>query len=153
MVLGLGLLLTGCYRYVPTDLASIRPAENVRVRVTEPAAARLVREFGTYLTELEGQIVREGSDSVSLTVPIGRDYRGVALEGGRQVLWLGDSEVVGLRRREFSRTRTVLVSAGALVVFGLLVATVTQWGDPNSDVVEPPPPPPPGGAILRIRIF
>lgn len=149
----LGLMLCGCYSYVPVELASVQPAEHVRVEVTEQAAVRLVRDFGAYLTALEGQFAREGPDSVSVTVPVGRDYRGLALEGGRQTLFLGLREVTGIRRREFSRRRTVVVGAGSLVVFGLIVAGVAQWGDPNSEVVEPPPPPPPSGAIMfRFRI-
>jgi len=147
----LGLTLGGCYSYVPIDLASVRPEEHVRVEVTEPAATRLVKDFGVYLTHLEGQVAREGSDSVSVTVPVGRDYRGVALEGGRQTLFLGLREVVGFRRREFSRSRTVVVSVGALVAFGAIAAGVAQWGDPNNDVIDPPPPPPPPGAALVFR--
>jgi hypothetical protein len=153
LVLLAGFLTSGCYRYVPVDLASVRPAEDVRMRVTETAAARVVREFGTYMTELEGQIDRASSDSVALTVPVGRDYRGVSLEGGHQVLFFGTTEVVGLRRREFSRGRTALVSAGTLVAFGLLIAAVAQMDDPNANNDEPPPPPPPGGAVIfRLRI-
>lgn len=149
----LGVILCGCYNYVPVDLASVRPTEYVRVEVTEPAAARLVKDFGAYLRVLEGQVSREAADSVSVTVPVGRDYRGVALEGGRQTLFLGAREVVGIRRREFSRGRTVAVSVGSLVVFGIIVAGVAQWGDPNSQVEEPPPPPPPSGLIMfRFRI-
>jgi hypothetical protein len=149
----LGLVLCGCYRYVPVDLASVQRAEFVRVEVTEQAAVRLVKDFGAYLTSLEGQFSREGTDSVSVTVPVSRDYRGVSLEGGRQTLFLGLQEVKGLRRREFSRSRTMAVSVGSLVVFAAIVASVAQWGDPNSEVVEPPPPPPPSGAIIfRFRI-
>ena len=142
------LVGTGCYRYVPVSLQALRPSENVRVQVTDSAAVRLVRDFGAYLTELEGQITREVGDSVGVTVPVGRDYRGVALEGGRQTLFLGPSEVLTVRRREFSRRRTAAVSISALVVFGLIAAGVAQWGDPNTTIDEPPPPPPPGGAIL-----
>ena len=149
----LGLSLCGCYRYVPVELASVQRAEFVRVDVTEQAAVRLVKDFGAYLTSLEGQFSREGTDSVSVTVPVSRDYRGVSLEGGRQTLFLGLQEVKGVRRREFSRSRTIVVSAGSLVVFAAIVAGVAQWGDPNSEVVEPPPPPPPTGAIMfRFRI-
>lgn len=148
----LGLTLCGCYRYVPVDLASVKQAEYVRVEVTEQAAVRLVKDFGAYLRQLEGQVAREGSDSLSVTVPVGRDYRGVALEGGRQTLFLGLQEVVGVRRREFSRGRTVALSVGSVVVFAAIVAGVAQWGDPNSEVVEPPPPPPPaGGIVFRFR--
>lgn len=149
MAVCVGLVtLSGCYRYVAVDLASVQPTEFVRVDVTEQAAVRLVRDFGAYLTSLEGQFAREGRDSVSVTVPVGRDYRGVSLEGGRQTLFLGLQEVVGVRRREFSRSRTVAVSVGTLVVFAAIVAGVAQWGDPNSEVVEPPPPPPPGGRLV-----
>jgi hypothetical protein len=145
------LLGSGCYRYVPVQLSTVRPNEDVRVRVTESAAARLVKEFGTYTTELEGQVAREPSDSVSVSVLIGREYRGVSLESGRQVLFLGPSEVVGVRRRELARGRTVLASAGALVVFGLVIGTVIQLGDPNPSPDQPPPPPPASGARLPIR--
>lgn len=149
----LGLTQGGCYNYVAVDLASVRPEEHLRVEVTEPAATRLVKDFGVYLTQLEGQVARAGSDSVSVTVPVGRDYRGVALEGGRQTLFLGLREVIGVRRREFSRNRTVVVSVAALVAFGAIAAGVAQWGDPNNEVIDPPPPPPPGGALVfRFRI-
>ena len=148
-----GLLLCGCYNYVPIEVGEVRPSEYVRVQVTEPAATRLVREFGAYLTQLEGQVSREGSDSLSVTVPVGRDYQGVALEGGRQTLFLGLNEVVGVRRREFSRRRTAVMSISSLVVFGAVAAGVAQWGNPNSSVDEPPPPPPPLGQIrFRFRI-
>lgn len=149
----LGPTLGGCYNYVPVDLASVRPEEHVRVEVTEPAAVRLVKDFGAYLKELEGQVAREGSDSVSVTVPVGRDYRGVALEGGRQTLFLGLQELVGVRRRKFSRGRTVAATLGTLIAFGAIAAGVAQWADPNTEVIEPPPPPPPTGVVLfRFRI-
>ncbi len=144
----LALALGGCYRYVPVDVASVRPAEVVRVDVTEKASLRLVKDFGAYLSSLEGQFAREGRDSVSVTVPVNRDYRGVSLEGGRQTLFLGLQEVVGVRRREFARGRTVAVGVGSLVVFAAIVAGIAQWGDPNSEVVEPPPPPPPSGRLV-----
>jgi hypothetical protein len=90
---------------------------------------------------------------VSVTVPVGRDYRGVALEGGRQTLFLGLQEVVAVRRREFARRRTVAVGLGSLAAFGLIAAGVAQWGDPNSEVVEQPPPPPPLDKVMfRFRI-
>jgi hypothetical protein len=148
-VLVAGLFASGCYRYVPAPLATVRPSEEVRVHVTQAAATRLVKEFGTYTTELEGKVARERSDSISVAVVIGREYNGIALESGRQVLYLGPGEVVDIRRRQLSRKRTVLVSAGAAVALGALVATVVQLGDPNSTVVEQPPPPPPDGRIMR----
>ena len=144
----IAVLLGGCYSYVPIDIAAVRPAEYVRVEITDTAAVRLVKDFGAYLTALEGQVAREGTDSLSVTVPVGRDYQGVALEGGRQTLFLGLKEVRGVRRREFSRGRTVAAGVGTLILFGAVVAGVAQWGDPNSEINEPPPPPPPSGLIM-----
>jgi len=148
----LGLVSGACYRYVPVPLTAAPPSEEVHVRITEAAAKRLVNELGAYTTELEGVVARDRSDSISVTVAIAREYQGLALEGGRQVLFLGPNEVVGVRRRQLSRSRTVVVSAGTVAGIALLAVAVKQWGDPNSSVVEPPPPPPPGGRIVPIPI-
>jgi hypothetical protein len=87
-----------------------------------------------------------------VTIAIGRESQGVALEGGRQVLFLGPNEVVGVRRRRLSRQRTVVATAGTVVGVALLAVAVKQWGDPNTTVVEPPPPPPPSGRLTPVRV-
>jgi hypothetical protein len=144
-VLGALLLLavtTGCYRYTPIDPAAVRANEEVRVRVTESAATRLVRDFGVYTAQLDGQFALEGTDSASVAVAIGRMYQGMALENARQTLFLGRSEIVDVRRRELSRSRTALATLGALAGFVALVQTVSQLGDENPPEDGPPPPPP-----------
>ena len=140
----------GCYRYVPIEPAAAGATEEVRVQLTDAAAARLARELGTYTSRLEGQVGRGAGDSLSVSLAIGRQYRGVSLESTRQVLFLGPSEVVDVRRRELSRSRTVLVSVGAIAAFALVAGTVSQLGDPNSGGEDPPPPPPGFRALLRI---
>jgi hypothetical protein len=142
------LLLAGvadaaCYRYVPIAPATAASNAEVRVHITEDAAARLSKELGAYVTELDGQWAQQGADSVSVSIPIERTYNGMTVGTTSQVLYLGRSEVVDVRRRQFDRARTVLVSAGAVVGFGLLAAAVVQLADPNPDSQEPPPPPPP----------
>ena len=150
----LGIAAAGCYRYVPIRPEAVRPNEDVRVRVTEPAAARLFQDLGAFTTELDGQLASAGSDSVSISVAIGREYRGIVLDSTSQVVHLSRADLVDVRRRTFSRSRTVLASAGALVVFGVLVGSVVQWGDPNNSYPDPPPPPPPPspfrGVLVRI---
>lgn len=125
--------------------------EQVRVRVTETAATRLVREFGAYTTLLDGQFSHERADSVSVSVLIGRAYQGVSLESMRQTLFLARHELVEVRRRQLSRVRTAVASAAVMGAFALLVKSVVQEGDPN-DNTEPPPPPPPGGVRATLRI-
>jgi hypothetical protein len=142
---------SACYRYVPVQPTAVRASEEVRVRITESAAARLVSELGTYTGQLEGQLAPEGTDSLSVSVLIGRQYRGMALENARQTLFLGRGEIVGVSRRQLSRGRTVLATATVLAAFGVLVSNVVQLGDPNPSVDDPPPPPP-GVHRMYIRV-
>jgi hypothetical protein len=149
--LAVALSGSGCFRYAPIPIESVRPGEDVQVRLTDAAAARLAGEFGAYSQRLEGPLATEGRDSLSISLMVGREYNGMALEGVRQTLFLGRSEVVEVRRRELSRSRTAMAGAGALVVFALVVNAVTQMGDDNPTAGEqPPPPPPPGLRTARV---
>jgi hypothetical protein len=134
----------GCYSYVPVSFQAVGSKEDVRVRVTEGAAARLAKDLGTFSTEVDGQLAPEGADSISLGVPIDRSYRGTTIGTTTQTIFLSRSEVVEVRRREFSRSRTVLVSAGIVAGFGALAAGIVQLVDQNgpSDQGTTPPPPP-----------
>ena len=147
-----------CYNYAPVSLATLESKEAVRVRVTDGAALRLSKELGAFSNEIDGQLAREGADSISLGVEIARAYRGTTIGTTTQVLFLGRSEVVEVRRRKFSPSRTVLLSAGTLVGFGLAAAGIAQLVDPNGppDNSTTPPPPPalrrPSGYHLGMRI-
>ena len=136
---------------MPIEVGTVKPKEEVRVRVTEAAAVRLVRDFGAYTTQLEGQFSIERGDSVSLSVPIARAYQGISLEQARQTLYLARSEVVDVRRRLISRGRTAVATAAVLGAFAIVVNSVVQIGEDNDENEPPPPPPPPGiRAIIRI---
>jgi len=153
-----GLASTACYTYVPVSLQAVQSKQEVRVRVTDDAAMRLSKELGAIATEIDGQIAHEGADSVSLGVSIDKSYRGTTVGTTTQTLFLGRSEVLEVRKREFSRSRTVLVSAGTVVGFGLLAAGIAQLFDPNepTDNSTTPPPPPalrrPSGYHLALRV-
>jgi hypothetical protein len=149
-----------CYRYAPVTLGAAASSSEVRVRVTEAAAARLSPDLGAFTTEIDGQLAPQGADSVSVAIPIERAYRGITVGTTTQTLYLGRSEIVEVQRRQFDRVRTTLVSAGVVVGFGLLAAAVVQLADPNPDSQDGPPVPPPSptriprrhGLIVRIPI-
>jgi len=128
------------------------------VEITRAAALRLGGELENYPTELDGRLSLRGPDSVAVTVPIARQYHGVTLDSTTQVVLLGKSEVVDVRRSELSRGRTILTGAGMLVGFALLAHAVVQLTNPNPGTDEPlPQPPPPGprrvsGHHLGVRI-
>jgi hypothetical protein len=142
-ILAAALSSSGCYRYVAVSPAAVAPDHEVRVRITRAAAARLAGDLGTYATELDGTLAPRGPDSLALTVPIKRQYRGVTLDSTVQVLSLGRSDVVDVRRSRFARGRTIAAGTGVLVGFALLAAAVVQLLDPNPGTDENPPPPPP----------
>lgn len=137
------MLSAGCYRYVPIPNGTPAEHEEVRVRITENAAGRLVKDLGVYTTQLDGQYALQGRDSVSLAVPIDRQYQGVTVGSTTQTLYLGRSEVVDVSRRQFDRGRTVLLSAGIAAGFAVLAASIVQIADPNdpsdNHPIQPPP--------------
>jgi hypothetical protein len=149
---------TGCYSYVPVSFANVPAKEDVRLRVTENAAVRLVKEVGAFSTELDGQVAPEGRDSISLDVTIDRTYRGATIGTATQTLVLARSEILEVRRREFSKSRTVALTVGTLVGFGALAAGIVQLVDPNGPTdgeITPPPPPAvrrPSGFQFRLHI-
>jgi hypothetical protein len=140
---------SACFTYVPVQMASLAPQEDVRVRITDGAGARLIKDLGVYTTQLDGEFEAHG-DSVSVTVPIIREYRGLALPATNQSLYLSRSEVVEIRQRRLSTTRTVLATAGAVAGFVVLVESVQAIFNP-SEATEEPPPPPPVGIRIPLR--
>jgi hypothetical protein len=141
----------GCYRYVAVSPTVVGPNEAVRVRITSSAAARLSADLGVFSTELDGTLAQRDPNSLAVTVPILRQYRGVTLDSARQVLVLGTADIVDVRRSKLARGRTILAAAGALAGFVLLVRAVRQLTNPNPGYDgSPPPPPPPSPAPPHI---
>ena len=158
-LLALVLANGACYHYVPVSPGTAASDEEVRVRITKKAAGRLVDDLGVYSTEIDGKVSSSGADSLEVAVPMTREYRGVTMDSTTQLLMLGKSEVVDVRRSELSRGRTILASAGVVAGFVLLVRAIVQLTNPNpgKDETLPPPPPPNGSRApsrhpLQIRI-
>lgn len=151
-----GLASAGCYSYVPISLQAAESTEDVRLRVTEDAAARLVKDLGTFTTEVDGRLTSQGRDSVSLGVAIDRTYRGTTVGTTTQTVFLARSEILDMRRREFSRPRTVLASAGVVGGFAILAIGIKQLVDPNGPSDDQPGQPPPAPlrrpAVHRIAV-
>jgi hypothetical protein len=146
------VLATACYRYVPTPVASIPPNEEVHVRLTPMGGARLSEILGSQPDELEGYVAPRG-DSLSVSVVVARAYRGVTFDSSRQAFVLAPSEVVDVRRRQFSRKRTTLAVVGTAVGFAALIGTIVAIADPNPSPEEPLPPPPPPNIRIPFPAF
>ena len=143
------LMSGACYQYVPVSAGAVAPKDEVRLRLTEDAAARISKDLGVYSTQIDGQFSRQGTDSVSLGIPIDRTYLGTTIGTTTQTVYLGRSEVLEIRERKFSRGRTILFSAGVVAGFGLLAASISQLVDPNGPPDDHPIQPPPPDGLRR----
>lgn len=148
LLLAAAPLSGGCYRFVPVEPAVVQPQEEVRVRVTDDAAVRLAREFGRITSELDGQLMPGRADSVEVSVWIGRNYPGTQFENVKQTVVLGRQELVEVQRRQLAPGRTVLVTAGTVAIFAVLVKQLIQQEDPNTPPRDDGTNPPPG--MIRI---
>jgi hypothetical protein len=142
----------GCFRYVPVQVTAVPPQEEVRLHVTDDAAIRLARDFGRITPELDARLEPHGPDSLMVSVWIGRNYPGTQFENVHQTVSLGRSELVQVRRRQFSWQRTALATAGTLAIFAVLVGRIFQQEDPNTPREDGPNPPPPDPGFIRIPI-
>jgi hypothetical protein len=141
----------GCFKYVPVATTAVNPEEEVRLRVTTDAAVRIGPRLGTISERLEGRLAPAG-DSVDFAIWIGKDYTGSPFENARLRVSLARPEIVEVRRRTLSRTRTGLAAAGILAVTALLVNQVVFEENKNPPGSDNPHPPPTDGFRVQLRI-
>lgn len=146
-----GLSLSGCVQYTPVELAAIPPGEEVRVTVTDEGALRLARRLGRITNDVTASVAAHASDSLAVTIWLGRDYPGTDFANVRETVVFPRYEVVGLRRRELSKWRTAALSAAALAGTFILADQIFQIGDPNRRGDDDPEPPP--GDLVLLRVF
>ena len=134
---------TGCFNYVPTEMAAVPPGESVRLFLTR-AGVNAVNEGGaeealSVVSEpvLSGEFVRRAGDDLFLRVPTVRRQIGFHSTQLGQDVRVPAGEIVQIERREFSKAKTgLLVGGAAAVITGLVVFILNDARQP--DVVNPP---------------
>ena len=122
----LPLLLAGCYVYRPMTSAAPPAGERVRLTLTDAGTADLAAQLGPSTVELSGLLVQDSADVYLVSV------LGTRARSGIEAGWRGEqvtvprSLVAQAEQRHFSRTRTALASAGAIVA--VLFAREAFWG-------------------------
>ena len=126
LTLLLPLLLAGCYVYRPVTGTVPPPGERVRLTLTDAGTADLAAQLGPSTVELSGQLVYDSADAYLISV------LGTRARSGIEAGWRGEqvtvprSLVAHVEQRHFSRTRTVLMSVGAIVA--VIAAREAFWG-------------------------
>ena len=123
------LLLSGCFRYVPTPVDVAPPGDDVRLLVTRQGANDLAQ-----VTEVEGQVPmvrgtlleREGANML-LRVPVGQRRDGFHTVSLDQTIRIPVSEILQVERRELDVPKTGFLVAGAIggsafIIFSIMNA-------------------------------
>ena len=156
-LVGSALLCAGCFAYVPAELASVPPGDEVRVELTRVGFARLPEIPNNSGPDLSGVLVGNGGDRLLLRVPVAIRRDGLLTNTVEQEVAIPTADIVRVERREFSRRRTAVAAAGALASLAGLWAAFGDEGPPSGEQPDEPEDGEAGGlaliaALLRFSI-
>lgn len=123
-----GMLVSGCYSYVPTRMEQIEPGQAVRVRLSPEEADRLQPVRMTDARVMDGIVVHRSDVELLVETPVGRTD---PLAGTRSLLQRVNvpfGEVREIERRQRDRLRTGAAIGGVALVVGVGVAAVLKGG-------------------------
>ena len=131
-------LLSGCFRYVPAEVGTLPPGNQVRLELTRVAFAELPELPDNSGPDLSGTLVRMDDERLFVRVPINVRMGGLVTQTVQQELAIPASGIVQLERRELSRKRTGLAVAGGLATLGVIFLSFRE-SDENPELPERPP--------------
>ncbi len=146
------LALSGCYRYVPTQLEAMPPGEDVRLTMTRQGAFELaeVIEVTAVAPVVRGQIVRTEDQTLLLSVRVGSRQEGLHSVDLSSTIRIPMGEILGVERREFDAVRSGALAVGtAGVAAAVILVIMESFGNGG----RPDGPIDPEETWLPIRLF
>lgn len=140
----LPLVLAGCYKYVPTDYAGLAAATPVSVELSARGMSNLAPKIGPNVEVVEGNITDATASSLTLALQsVRRRGESSAANWNGESITLASDEIDQIKRRELSRSRTVMASAAlAAASVGIVVGIAKATGEASgSGGVKPSPNP------------
>lgn len=141
LVIGSTPYLAGCYASMPLRGTPVA-GTTVVLDLNDRGRVALGDQIGPSATVVEGQVTSASDSAYSLRVS------SVSYLNGQSNRWSGEpltvpvSLVSQATQRTFSRSRTALLSAGAVAALAILIkSTNLVGGGSNSSRGNPPPPP------------
>jgi hypothetical protein len=131
-----GVMLSGCYTYVRTDMDTLSPGDNVRFLVTTRGAAEYVEATGAREAppRISGTLDRQEPLTAFLRVP--QPPVNLGSPNARfldQMVGIPSGEILEAELRVLSRPRTALMVGGAATVGTLLVIQIMNTLGDGSD--------------------
>ena len=132
---------TACHRYVPVDASTPPVGDIVAFHISDQGRVGLQERLGPGVATIEGRVVGAESDVFLVSVS------GVETLGGTDSPWSGEvmrldrGFVSHVQRREFSKTRTLLLAGGVTTAVVVFIATrgfSAIFGDESGGGGDPP---------------
>ena len=140
----LPVVLAGCFKYVPADHAELAPATPVSVELSARGTTNLAPKIGENVVVVEGNITDASASSLTLALQSvrRRGESSVANWNGESIT-LSSDDIGQIKRRELSRSRTLMASAAfAAASVGIVVGIAKGKGGASGTTGGGPPPPP-----------
>jgi len=140
----LPLVLAGCYKYVPADHAELAPATPVSVELSERGTVNLAPKIGQSVVVVEGNITDASASSLTLALEsVRRRGESAVANWNGESITLSSDEIAQVKRRELSRSRTVVASAAlAAASVGIIVGIAKATGQTSGSTGGKPSPNP-----------
>ena len=135
----LTIVVTGCYTYKPVTTPVAPVGSTIALDLTDRGRVGLGEQIGIAARTIEGVVSSQDDSAFQLKV------LSVSYLNGQRNKWSGEpllvhkGHVTNARERNFSRSRTAIVAAGAAGGLIAFIATRGLLGSGNG-----PPDPPPG---------
>ena len=129
-----GVLSSGCFSYVPAELGTVPPGQDVRVHLAgEGVAADLAAISNRPSLSLDGTLIGGDSDQLVLRVPVAYQTSSIGTRTLGQDLTIPASSITQLELREFDRSRTWLVVGAGVAALAATLGSFGQ-GTPNPEI-------------------
>jgi hypothetical protein len=128
-------MVSGCFSYVPAELGSVIPGEEIRLQLAARGASDLAAISGGGSTSVAGMLVGSDAAEIRVRVPVGVMVEGATTRSLRQEVVIPRSQISDVERRKLNRPRTVGAVVGG--VAGLL-AVVFAYGEIQENPETPP---------------
>ena len=143
------LALVACHKYVPVETSTPPVGEVIAFQISDQGRVALYDRLGPGVAVIEGRIVGTEDNNYLISVNRIEQLNGTSSRWSGEVMRLDRALVAQARRRELSKTRTLVFAGGITAAVGVLIASrglATIFGQDDPD---PPPEIPPESRIGR----
>lgn len=131
----------GCFEYVPIENQSAPVGKLVELKISDPGRVGLAPRFGAGLDLVEGQLVSERDNDMTLKVVSVTNLDGEHMRWSGETVSLDRGFIRSVKSRRLSPVRTAVVAvAGGAVLYALAARGLVGGGKDPPDTPAPNPP-------------